>query len=243
MKIISQTPTELTLEARPIALWLIGAVLGLQGLFVIGSALIYPAADTLSCTRTASKQVNCQLTSITLFGQQNTRSIRLVKGAKVSESWGWGSKLARANLQTAEGEVKLASMPIWTAKFTVNQVNKFLASPSTPTLQIDEDIRRDRAIIVGFSLIWIASAFYLGLSPVLTSTFYKHPCFLKQIKQNLLGTKAIEQSISLPAPLEVKYYHRRGYRLMLGNLPISTDSLSKKSLENTAQTIQDFLSK
>lgn len=238
MKIIQQTPTQLTTEDRPVFHWFMGILVGLQGIIVLVWTLSSPTSDTLSCTRTQKAQVNCELTTRLLLGQQNTRSIPNLQGASLNDASFLGSKTARASLITATDSIQLPVMPIWTAKSTVAQVNQFLKTPATPALWITENDQSGHFVGI-ISLPWILSGVYLLLLPIRTATFDKQMRQMRLKTQNLLGTKIIDQSISLPFSLEVKYYGRN-YYLMLDKLSLSNFG-DKKHLEEIASQIRDFL--
>jgi hypothetical protein len=108
MKIVQQTPTELTLRLRPVGLWIFGGIFAVAGLAVI---VFLGRATTLTCRRAEPTQVSCELMESGLPGLQLREiSVSRLYGAEAETSTSSDGNTYRVVLLTSEGKVPFTAI-------------------------------------------------------------------------------------------------------------------------------------
>jgi len=200
LKIIRQTPTQLVLRHRPIALWALGSFLTVIGVVII---ILFSKASSLTCERVPSNQGRCELVhSHFVLSKTIIISVNDLKGTEVVmtrarqlDSFFILRPYYRVMLITPTERIPLSlygTSNRETPEAIAVKINDFLSHPHLSELTVKQD-NRWFFYLVGSLLVM--AGLVAELSRVITMTFDKVVGCLRIERQNLLGTEEVEYSL------------------------------------------------
>ncbi|MBD1863755.1 MULTISPECIES: hypothetical protein [Trichocoleus] len=195
MKVVKETPNQLTLLHRPIWLWLFGLIFAGAGLAAIAT---FGKVVTLNCNRTAPVQSNCQLKAAGLLGlaAQET-ALDSLQSAKVERSSSSDGDTFRVVLVTNQGEVPFTdyySSGENGKQEIATQISTFLSSPQASSLTLQQD---DRWFMFMFGSVFVIAglAVAIGMGEIVVCEFDRSSDSLILKRHGLFGTKVSERRI------------------------------------------------
>jgi hypothetical protein len=246
MKIVQQTPNQLTLRLRPVLIWVYGSIFVIAGLFLIASS----KEVTFTCKRAKSVQGNCKLLTLDLLDSK-VREILLnvLQGTKVEED---EDNSYRVVVLISDGEVPFTSYSSSLGKdekqAIASQINDFIRTPKETTLMVQED---DRRLLYPVGGICFAVGFVaISMGQLVTCLFDKSLGSFTLKRQGLFGTEVIEHQIREIANVQMEEFtdsdgstYRVSIVLTSGNcLPLTSYySSGRKSKQETTERICTFL--
>ncbi|TLN23845.1 hypothetical protein FDZ74_03380 [bacterium] len=247
MKTIENTPSVLALRRIPTVIWLVGLFCLLLGL---GLTYFLGKLNVLQCQRLAGSG-SCQLASIGLFGNGETRTFPLasLRGATVESSEdGEGGVTYRVAIQFDDGSRPLTTVYSsgYAGKETLaNRINQFIANPGQAELSIRQD-DRFLGMLFGGILALTALAMVALFGQVVTLRLDRTTGLATLKRAGLLGVREGEYPLRdfSDAVLE---YHDNISRIALvtrdgGHLPLTPEFTSgARGQETVAKKIRDFL--
>jgi len=181
LKIRQQTPTQLILRHRPIALWVMGSFFTIVGVVII---ILFSKASSFTCERVPPNQGRCELIySHFLMSKSIIISINDLKGTEVVTT----RARQMDNFFTPYGTSSREEQEALAAK-----INAFLKKTPETSLLIKRD---NRWFIYILGSILIVVGLLAELSKIITVTFDKMVGSLKIERQGLLGTEVIEHPL------------------------------------------------
>ena len=200
MKVIEETSDRLQLRANQLSAIILGVLFGtpffIAGLFVI--AKIGKLA-TLTCDRTASTVLECQLSTTGLLDTQTTAIAQLL-GAEVQTSESSDGDTYRLLLKTERGEVPLTEVYSSGRRGKSRKaalINAFVSNPSQTSLTIQQD---DRWFAYPFGGIFVLAGggIIIGSLSMDLITIYDFDRRMGQLsltQRGLFRTKVTEQML------------------------------------------------
>ncbi|OQY56111.1 MAG: hypothetical protein DRR08_13865 [Candidatus Parabeggiatoa sp. nov. 2] len=200
LKIRQQTPTQLILRHRPIALWVMGSFFTIVGVVII---ILFSKASSFTCERVPPNQGRCELIySHFLMSKSIIISINDLKGTEVvttrarqMDNFFILKPYYRVILITPTQRIPLT--PYGTSsreeqEALAAKINAFLKKTPETSLLIKRD---NRWFIYILGSILIVVGLLAELSKIITVTFDKMVGSLKIERQGLLGTEVIEHPL------------------------------------------------
>ncbi|MGI0484544.1 hypothetical protein ACN4EK_03845 [Pantanalinema rosaneae CENA516] len=256
MKVIEQTTTRLTLQHRPVPLWITGVLLaiGSVGLLVylIG---FQPVSLSFTCKRLAPTQTSCELKHATWIGRTSSQKLYNPQGATlIRRSGGRGGPTYYVAISTEMAQVSLLANPdrgYPGQQQTIQQINQFVSNPGQSTLAIHQTNRTSTNLLslMGVTGL-IGGILTVSLNPMVTCTFYKS---LKKVvleRKNWFGVRSITErplDTILAIELETKQVKKQKlYRAVLflssaERLPINQDYTNAHTVRVAVDRIEEFL--
>lgn len=250
MKIVQQTPTELTLRLRPVGLWVFGGIFAAAGLAVI---ICFGRATTLACNRVEPTQGSCEIAESSLLGfAAREISLTSLQGAEVETQTDSDGSTHRVVLLTRDEDIPFPfyySSGYDKKQANASRINAFVNNPAEIALGIQDD---GRWFAYPFGGIFVAAGlFVISTGKVVTCSFDKTLDRMTLRRQGLFGAEVIKHSIWRISDVQVESSidgdddrtYRVSFKLKAGDhLPLTSYySGGKGDKQQTVERIRTFL--
>lgn len=247
MKILEQTPTELTIQHKPTGAWSLGAVMSGVGLSLIMNGLGWSAdVVQLRCDRYSANSVVCPDQRSTPVGISSQPTIVDVEFTQGVESH---SQISRSSIEVVNVSEPAKSDNFDSVTETNSEIQTLLDQAKLASNRQSSRFDNTYLLVSSGSIILLTSLWFLTMS-VTTCGFYKSLDKIIIQKNGLLGKRKVEYSLQTfqQATIEeTRTRHARIYRIILWfedekKVPMTRDRiLNRQSLETILTEIQAFL--
>jgi hypothetical protein len=251
MNIVEETRTRLHIKHLPLRHWFSGWPIVIGSLcFLIYCIFFESASASLTCKRTPSNEINCELRRYNLLGSMKKQKIFDPQEAYVKTHTGSrGGKTYQIIILTPFGDYRLLSHLSYQNNHEVAaKINNFIINGETYLLVH----QNQRQYVFFFSLIMLVA---MGIGAFLATTPVSHCTFYKSLNKVLIERKGWRSHEIIEYPLESilrfdiqdkQFKYSKLYRAVIvlqlyKEIPINPEYTELKSVEYALSRIRYFL--